>query len=74
MDKKRILILFIFSLAGAWRLARFNVYPTQGYFSGLPIPAAGITIAFLALFSYVSPLIMIGLALLMISKLRIPKL
>lgn len=41
---------------------------------GLPIPAAGIIVAFLALFSYVSPIIMIGLALLMISHVTIPKL
>jgi CDP-diacylglycerol--serine O-phosphatidyltransferase len=66
--------LRIFSLAGAWRLARFNVHPTQGHFIGLPIPAAGLTVAFLALFSYVSPIIMIGLALFMISHLNLPKL
>jgi CDP-diacylglycerol--serine O-phosphatidyltransferase len=55
-------------------LARFNVYPTHGHFLGLPIPAAGITVGFLALFSYVSPIIMIILALLMISRIEIPKL
>jgi len=63
-----------FPLAGAWRLARFNVHPTHEHFMGLPIPAAGLTVAFLALFSYVSPIIMIILALLMISRLEIPKL
>ncbi|CAF1579362.1 unnamed protein product [Rotaria sp. Silwood1] len=70
-----MIIAFIsFPLAGAWRLARFNVHPTHDYFIGLPIPAAGIVVALLALFSFVSPLIMIGLALLMISPLQIPKL
>jgi len=64
----------IFRLAGAWRLARFNVHPTHEHFIGLPIPAAGITVAFLAIFSYVSPIIMIGLALLMVSQIEIPKL
>ncbi|CAF0765102.1 unnamed protein product [Adineta steineri] len=53
---------------------RFNVHPTQGHFIGLPIPAAGLAVAFLAFFSYVSPLIMIGLALFMISKIEVPKL
>ncbi|UJR34114.1 hypothetical protein I4U23_021521 [Adineta vaga] len=60
-------------LAGAWRLARFNVNPTEGHFIGLPIPAAGLTVAFLAIFSYVSPLIMIALAALMVSKIDVPK-
>ncbi|CAF2850666.1 unnamed protein product [Rotaria sp. Silwood2] len=70
-----MIIAFIsFPLAGAWRLARFNVHPTHEYFIGLPIPAAGIVVALLALFSFVSPLIMIGLALLMISPLQMPKL
>jgi CDP-diacylglycerol--serine O-phosphatidyltransferase len=65
---------FSSSLAGAWRLARSNVHPTRDYFIGLPIPAAGIVVALLALFSFVSPLTMIVLALLMISPLQIPKL
>jgi len=70
-----MVIAFIsFPLAGAWRLARFNVHPTHEHFVGLPIPAAGLTVAFLALFSFVSPIVMIGLALLMISRLEIPKL
>jgi len=70
-----MIIAFIsFPLAGAWRLARFNVHPTHDHFIGLPIPAAGITVAILALFSFVSPLIMIGLAVLMVSPLQVPKL
>ncbi|CAF0725804.1 unnamed protein product [Adineta steineri] len=70
-----MVIAFVsFPLAGAWRLARFNVHPTQGHFVGLPIPAAGLAVAFLAFFSYVSPLIMIGLALFMISRIEVPKL
>ncbi|CAF0821219.1 unnamed protein product [Adineta steineri] len=69
-----MVIAFIsFPLAGAWRLARFNAHPTHEYFIGLPITAAGICVALLALFSFVSPLIMIILALLMISPLQIPK-
>ncbi len=67
-------LIYIFRLAGAWRLARYNVNPTHGHFIGLPIPAAGLIVASLALFSFVSPIIMIGLALLMISHLEIPKL
>jgi len=37
---------FLLPMAGAFRLARFNIEPpTRGHFSGLPIPAAGILIA-----------------------------
>ncbi|CAF1086804.1 unnamed protein product [Adineta ricciae] len=69
-----IIAFFSFPLAGAWRLARFNIHPTTGHFVGLPIPAAGLSVAFLALFSYVSPLIMIALAGFMVSKVDVPKL
>jgi CDP-diacylglycerol--serine O-phosphatidyltransferase len=41
-----LLPAFFLPLAGAYRLARFNIEPpTQGHFSGMPIPAAGILIA-----------------------------
>jgi CDP-diacylglycerol--serine O-phosphatidyltransferase len=37
---------FIYSCAGAYRLARFNLDTTQSYgFKGVPIPAAGLVIA-----------------------------
>ena len=42
--EKWILVLpFMMALAGAWRLARFNIDESQSkYFKGLPIPANGI--------------------------------
>ncbi len=41
-----LLPAFLIPCAGAWRLARFNIDNTQQYsFKGIPIPAAGITIA-----------------------------
>lgn len=41
-----LLPAFLLPLAGAYRLARFNTEPSRhGYFTGLPIPAAGILIA-----------------------------
>lgn len=37
---------FIFTAAGAWRLAKFNISTNQSYsFKGVPIPAAGLLIA-----------------------------
>jgi CDP-diacylglycerol---serine O-phosphatidyltransferase len=45
-----LLPAFLVPCAGAWRLARFNIDTTQQYsFKGIPIPAAGITIAALPL-------------------------
>jgi CDP-diacylglycerol--serine O-phosphatidyltransferase len=41
-----LLPAFILPCAGAYRLARFNIDPDQGYgFKGVPIPAAGLLIA-----------------------------
>jgi CDP-diacylglycerol--serine O-phosphatidyltransferase len=68
-------IAFIaFPIAGAWRLGRFNVKPTVGYYMGIPITLAGLTLALLALFSFSSSLLMLILAVLMVSPIRIPKL
>jgi len=45
-----LLPAFLIPCAGAWRLAKFNIDTTQQYsFKGVPIPAAGITIASLPL-------------------------
>ena len=60
-------------MAGAWRLAQTNVNRTHDYLLGFPMAIAGINIALLAFFSFVSPLIMIGLSILMISPIEIPK-
>ncbi|MEO5998065.1 MAG: CDP-alcohol phosphatidyltransferase family protein [Chitinophagaceae bacterium] len=44
---------FIFAAAGAFRLARFNIDPSQAYgFKGVPIPAAGLVIASLPLIAH----------------------
>lgn len=68
-------IAFIaFPIAGAWRLGRFNIKPTVGYYMGVPITLAGLILAVLALFSFSSPLLMLILAVLMVSPIRIPKL
>jgi CDP-diacylglycerol--serine O-phosphatidyltransferase len=80
----------VFTLAGAMRLARFNLFtdqPSTGWFTGIPITAAGggmvssvvlVLIhqpdiaASLPLRLYL-PVLMFVLALLMISRLRFPK-
>ncbi|MBN8200629.1 CDP-diacylglycerol--serine O-phosphatidyltransferase [Bacillus sp. NTK034] len=63
---------------GALRLARFNICENNGYFTGLPITAAGClaTLCFLAVPYWPSPLflfIMLTLSILMISPFRLKK-
>lgn len=74
----------IFVICGALRLARFNTYQSErrDYFTGLPIPAAGGTIATFVLFAHhiginvlfrvIAPLTLV-LAFLMVSTIRYPK-
>ncbi|MCM3786538.1 CDP-diacylglycerol--serine O-phosphatidyltransferase [Neobacillus mesonae] len=72
------IVTCIFPICGALRLARFNVKPgIPGYFTGLPIPAAGGVLALLSLFSkdISAPFMMIAtllLSYLMISSLKYP--
>lgn len=68
------LAFILFPLLGALRLAKFNVKPTIGYFSGLPIPAAGLPLAAMGFFSYSNAWITIILAVLMVSPIRVKKL
>jgi CDP-diacylglycerol--serine O-phosphatidyltransferase len=75
----------IFVICGALRLARYNVYQAahRDYFTGLPIPAAGVTIASFVLFRIyfdmgdialwiLGPMTVL-LSYLMVSTLRYPK-
>ncbi|WP_409292859.1 CDP-diacylglycerol--serine O-phosphatidyltransferase [Peribacillus sp. SCS-37] len=68
------LAFILFPILGAFRLARFNVKPTIGYFSGLPIPAAGLPLAGMGFFLYSNPWITLILAFLMVSPIRVKKL
>ncbi|MFE7062752.1 CDP-diacylglycerol--serine O-phosphatidyltransferase [Sutcliffiella sp. NPDC057660] len=70
----------LFPLFGAYRLARFNVSPTNSsgkYFTGVPITAAGGIMALLTLFGnyipqIVTTVIFTALCFLMVSRLKIP--
>jgi CDP-diacylglycerol--serine O-phosphatidyltransferase len=80
----------VFALTGAMRLARFNIFsgtPVKGWFTGVPITAAGggmVSTAVLVLIHQPDiavslplhlymPVFMFVMALLMISRLRFPK-
>jgi len=71
-------VIGLFPVAGALRLARFNVQNISGYFVGLPIPAAGGLLALAALLTpWLNNYILIGILLvlsgLMVSTIRVPK-
>lgn len=72
------LVTGLFPVAGALRLARFNVQNVSGYFVGLPIPAAGGLLALAAVLrpwlnDYVLIAIVFILSGLMVSTIRVPK-
>lgn len=78
------IMAIIYVLAGALRLARYNVYQAErrDYFSGLPIPAAAVTVATFVLFTeyleltvafWVLGPLTLGLAYLMVSTFLYPK-
>jgi CDP-diacylglycerol--serine O-phosphatidyltransferase len=65
-----LVAIAVFTLAGAMRLARFNLHsdePPTGWFAGLPITAASLPLQLYL------PVLMFVLALLMISRIRFPK-
>jgi CDP-diacylglycerol--serine O-phosphatidyltransferase len=67
-----------YAICGAWRLARFASAEKTPFFQGLPITMAGMTVSsFLFYPNFWSPravaLMTLGLAILMISHLRFPK-
>jgi CDP-diacylglycerol--serine O-phosphatidyltransferase len=74
------IIVLLFPIAGAYRLARYNCTSFDGIFMGIPITAAGIIMAFFSLLKlntekfFVLPILfIIILSYLMISKLKIKK-
>ncbi|HEX3033428.1 MAG TPA: CDP-diacylglycerol--serine O-phosphatidyltransferase [Bacillota bacterium] len=71
-------LALIFSLCGAVRLARFNVLNISDYFVGVPITAAGSLMALMVLLSnripdLAFPILMLLLAYLMVSRIKVPK-
>ncbi|NKX12453.1 CDP-diacylglycerol--serine O-phosphatidyltransferase [Bacillus cereus] len=64
------LAFILFPTMGALRLAKYSIKPTIGYFKGLPIPVAGLSLAGMGLFSYSNAWITLILALLMVSPIR----
>lgn len=71
-------VIGLFPVAGALRLARFNVQNITGYFVGLPIPAAGGLLAFAALLApWLNDTVLIAILLvlsaLMVSTIKVPK-
>lgn len=69
----------LYIVCGALRLARFNVLGCSDHFLGIPITLAGALMAIISLFAALLPnliviVIMLMLACLMVSNLKVPKL
>ncbi|PRX24050.1 CDP-diacylglycerol--serine O-phosphatidyltransferase [Orenia metallireducens] len=76
-----LLLTVLFPMAGALRLARYNITEFDGTYVGVPITVAGALLSFVSFFSYkysvsveLLILLIIVLSYLMISKIKIPKL
>lgn len=81
------LLLAVYPLAGAFRLARYNIGDYRDYFLGLPITCAGILMALFILvmemftkgpnvqiLSGLTAVILLVLSLLMVSSIKVPRL
>lgn len=73
-------LLLVFPVAGAYRLARYNVASFDGVFSGIPITIAGILLALYSLSSnflvsnrVITYIIVLLLSYLMVSKVEFKK-
>lgn len=72
------LVMILFVLCGALRLARFNIMNVSGYFLGVPITIAGSLMAVLVLTAgraheAVAAALVVILSGLMVSSIRLPK-
>jgi CDP-diacylglycerol--serine O-phosphatidyltransferase len=69
-----LIAAIVYAIAGAYRLARFNVQKEKGVFHGLPAPAAGVCFAAVALvapdYAWIS---LFALAALMVSSIEFRK-
>lgn len=73
-----LLFTILYIVCGAIRLSKFNITENNGYFTGLPITVAGITLTFSTLFISVFPpylfmYTIIGLAIMMIGTFTLRK-
>lgn len=73
-----LLVYLIYNCCGAYRLARFNTLNITKYFQGIPITAAGILMAIYSLaalpdYKILTIIFMLLLSILMVSKIKIPK-
>lgn len=74
------ILVVIFPVSGAYRLARYNTIKFENVFSGIPITIAGSVLSLYALITYksannlaITVIIILSLSYLMISKLKFKK-
>ncbi|ACD21716.1 CDP-diacylglycerol--serine O-phosphatidyltransferase [Clostridium botulinum] len=76
-----LILLLLFPICGAFRLARYNTCDFDGVFTGIPITIAGCLLALFALFNlkaqspiYIAIILMLAFSYLMISNFKLKKL
>ncbi|GAA0789287.1 CDP-diacylglycerol--serine O-phosphatidyltransferase [Hathewaya limosa] len=74
------IIVIIFPIAGAYRLAKFNIMDFKNVYTGIPITIAGAIAALYALLTYRTPtnmlitiIVLLSLAYLMVSNFKFKK-
>lgn len=70
-----ILITIIFSVSGAYRLARYNIMEFEGVYMGIPITMCGGIVALITLYSikYHTNVYLIGIMVLVLSYSMVSK-
>ncbi|SET15792.1 CDP-diacylglycerol--serine O-phosphatidyltransferase [Natronincola peptidivorans] len=70
-----IIIMILFAVAGAYRLARYNIMEFEGFYMGIPITMCGGIVALVTLYSlnYETNLYFIGIMMLFLSYSMISK-
>ena len=77
-NKIGLIVVLLYIICGAFRLARFNVLNIKEYFVGIPITIAGTLIAIMAWFTphlsnNIELAVMFILAIMMVSNFKVPK-
>lgn len=78
LDEIGLVVVFLYVISGAFRLANYNVNEFEGYFTGVPIPIAGSIVTIFTIFkfnnqNFIAIILLLLFAYLMVSKIKIKK-
>lgn len=78
LDEIGLVVVFLYVISGAFRLANYNVNEFEGYFTGVPIPIAGSIVTIFTIFkfnnqNFIAIILLLLFAYLMVSKIKLKK-